>query len=480
MKISLENKSISPAQLSNVLESVDNRQFDKNIKYFEGDNVTITQTTAARTGKPNNKIPLPFARRTVNDVVGYSGKPGAVQYILDGDQPDKSVEMYRDIADTSNLWLNTTEVYQDALINGEAAELAWTDEDGMLRFYQVPRNQVVFLYDSTIEENLICGVRYYIVRTFDASGNLEYISKAEAYFDDKVQYFTGVIEEKDFQRYNPQRDKKEAFPTQWWIDTTWTLDSEEEHLLGYVPLYPYRVNSDRKGIFQPAIPIIDRLDAFGSDSIANALDRFNETILALSKKIDNETADKIKELRIIDNLGTDGDFVKYIQREIDMSSTIDGFKLFERLYYELVSVPNMNDDKFNAKSGIAIAYALVPFENMVATIETYFNKGLEYRFKIINRYLELKSAQPLEYQIKWNRNLPYDLQQRADIVLKIKQAGILSDETLIKMFPEDIIENVEEELARLNEQKDREIAAFQSMAADEPQIDINEEDDGDE
>ena len=134
---------------------------------------------------------------------------------------------------------------------------------------------------------------------------------------------------------------------------------------------------------RPAISIIDILDNFGSDSIANAIDRFNETLMLFSKKLDSDTAESIKEYNIIDDLGSkiEGHFVEFLNRNMDINSTVEGFKIFERLYYELVGVPNLHDEKFGTKSGIAILYSLVPFENQVATFEMYFNRGLLYRIK---------------------------------------------------------------------------------------------------
>jgi SPP1 family phage portal protein len=469
-------RQLSVQQVQNIIESMDASQYLTNQAYYEGDNEAIIKYSDSKQNDPNNLIPLPFARRTVNDVVGYSGKPGLIEYELDSDQ---NLDKYNEIVKKSNLWLNTSEVFQDTLVKGEGSELAWTDSEGMLRFTKIPREQVQFFYDNTVEENLMFSVRSYKQRQVKIDGTPYFKFYCEVYFDDHIDYYEGIAANSSEYRYDPQEGMNQyatVIGASYYKSVDWTYTGTEESLLGYVALYPYHVNSDKKGIFQPSIPIIDRLDMFGSDSIANAIDRFNDSILTLSKELSEKDAEKIKEWRIIDGLGTEGDFVKFITREMDLESSVEGFKLFERLYYELTSVPNMNDEKFNQKSGIAIAYALVPFENLVAQIETYFNKGLEYRMKIINFYLGLTGQSELTYQIKWHRNLPFDLVQRVDVVTKIKEAGLLSDETLIKMFPGDIVQDAEEELQRKKDQDEENFQNFQNRMIQEPQDNEEDED----
>lgn len=461
---------LSPKQIQNLINSMDASQYLKNQAYYEGDNIEIIKYAASKEKTPNNKIPLPFARKTVNDIVGYSGKPGLIQYVLAAESSPASVEEYNKIVKESNLWLTTAEVYQDANVKGEGAELAWTGKDGLLYFTKIPREQCQFFYSDTVDKELQYSVRSYKQRQVKADGNPTDKYFAEVYWLDHVDYYEGAAVNQNKLQYDPQQGEENYAGNRY---VEWTLVKTDENLLNKVMLYPYELNADKKGSFQTAIPIIDRLDMFGSDSIANSLDRFNDSILTLSKKIDKETAAKIKEMRVIDDLGTEGDFVKFVSREMDMMSSVEGFNLFERLYYELTSTINMTDDKFNQKSGIAIAYALVPFENLIAQYETYFNKGLEYRFSIINAWLVLTSKQELNYTIRWGRNLPFDLANRIDIIVKLKQFGVLSDETLLKLFPEDIITDADEEIKRIKAEKEENFQAFKNMAeaqTAEPQI----------
>jgi SPP1 family phage portal protein len=462
-------QSLSTDQLSNIISSQDITVYLNNKNYYEGKNTTLIEDTENNTKKPNNQIPLPFARKTVKDVVGYSGKPGKIQYIFDAEQDERSLEYYREVEKRSDLWITTSEEYQDGAIKGEGGELAWVDEDGITRLSKVDREQCIFEYTGLITDELHFSIRHYRIRDFDIQGNVVYTWHAFVYWKDHIDEYVGTMPTDGvgtIGEYDPQ--EKQRVNDRNKTGLTWKFVDTETHEMGRVPLYPMPMNSDNFGVFQASIPIIDRLDMFGSDSIANAIDRFQAAILTLSKKMDKDTAENISAKSIIDDLGDDGGFVKFVQRESDVDSSVTSFELFERLYYDLTGIPNMNDDKFGTKSGVAIAYALIPFENLVSEFEAYFSKGLRYRMSIINHMLELQGMQPLEFELKWERNLPFDLKNRVDVVVALKEVGLLSDETLIKMFPENIIKDAKAEMEQrddeIKERMDKQIFAEEEAA----------------
>jgi hypothetical protein len=57
-----------------------------------------------------------------------------------------------------------------------------------------------------------------------------------------------------------------------------------------------------------------------------------------------------------------------------------------------------------------------------------------------------------EVTIKWNRNLPFDLATLSGIAMNLK--GTLSDQTILGLFPSDIVPDVEEEMKLLEEQSE--------------------------
>lgn len=448
---------LTGSQLAQIIDNFDNSQYLTNEAYFQGRNETLIEKSFD--GRPDNRVPLPFARRTVYDISGYAYKPGNVVYQFTEDSPEDSVEKTEEILRFNDEPIVSGEIFQDALKKGDGAELQYFADD-MPQFAQIPREQCIFVYKDSVKDELDFSIRYYTTESVNRDGRTVEVKHADVYYSDRIDFYESN-EEMSSAEIDPQINAQRTT-----TDTTlqnYKLMRQEPHFYELVPLYPYRINSDRLGVYQPALSIIDILDNFGSDSIANSIDRFNETLMLFSKKLDESTAENIKEYNIIDDLGSkvDGHFVEFLNRQMDINSTVEGFNIFERLYYELTGTINLSDERFGTKSGIAMLYALVPFENLVSQFEMYFTRGLKHRIKLLNNILvNVYRMQPVEVNLKWTRNLPLDLASIIAQIVQLKASGIVSDETLLKMLPEFVVEDVQLELERIEEQKEKNIEMF--------------------
>jgi SPP1 family phage portal protein len=475
-----EDIRLTGKQIAKIIDDFDQSQYIINKAYYQAKNPTIVLQGIDNKNEnqnPNNIIPMPFARRTVNDLMGYAYKPGNVTYKFSVDTPDKAKTDIEDLFNENEQSLVSAEIFKDASIKGEGAELVWFSDK--IKFAKVDRENCIFEYEDTLKKNnLKWAIRFYTVVEVLANGDDRIIHKADLYdnlFVHKYEY----IEKKDLKERTENDNTYKSIRN---IGEEYEYIHSIAHPFEKVPLHPYPINEDKLGIFEASIPIIDKIDALGSDSIANAIDQFNDTVLLLSKELDDDSAKKIREAKVIDGLGgkEEGNFAEFMQRNLDLTGTLDATKLFERYYYELTGIPNLNDEKFNAKSGIAIAYALVPFENLVTTMEIYFSKGLRYRLDLINnaRAFFKEGSEPIEAEIEWKRNLPFDLKERVEVVVALKNSGLLSDETLLKMFPETIVEDAEKELKkRLEEQKEKMDMLFEG---EEPPFANKQNDDDDD
>ena len=268
-----DNGKINGNILSRIIDKFDNQQFITNEAYFQGSNVTILNKSF--NGTPDNRVPLPFGRRTVLDIVGYAYKPGYVNYIFDTieDNKEDQVDYIQEILDFNNENLISAEIFQDALIKGQGAELMfWEGNEEYPRFVQIPREQVIFVYDDSVIDKLLYSIRYYTSDVIDESGEVVKVKHADVYYPDIIQYY----EQKEYQgeqSIDPQNKTQRNTTDQF---RSYTLIAEEQHFFGEIPLYPYEINADRLGVFQCAIKIIDAMDDMTSDSILNALERFND------------------------------------------------------------------------------------------------------------------------------------------------------------------------------------------------------------
>lgn len=394
------------------------RYYDQK-SYKIGVNAGIFQATPKP--DPDNRIPVPFIHRAVKLTKGYFAKVGNITY---EDQTDWFETNIAPIYDENNEELETAAVFEDSITYGSAFELHWWNAEDGYQFSVVPVDQCIPIYSEDLKPKLIGFIWHRKTRTD---------KELATYYDDK-EYLEFEKDGKD-----------------------WTLVNQGVHLYGKVPVLEANTDRDKRNMFDHVLPMLDFYDKLTSE-VGNEHEKFAESILLLRGFLDDVTkdengltqADKVGQTRVFDRLGDQvKDSVAYLERNVNDTFITNTLERLERLIYEMLCLFNPNDDSFATASGIAQAYKLLGFELMIADMESYFSQFLQARLKLIAGHKT--SGIPVDgadsVTIKFRRNLPFDLAGIADIVTKLK--GIVSDETLLKMFPSTIIDNVDEELKRI-------------------------------
>jgi SPP1 family phage portal protein len=140
-------------------------------------------------------------------------------------------------------------------------------------------------------------------------------------------------------------------------------------------------------------------------------------------------------------------FLTKPSRGADVAEAADRF---ERLIYDLAMVINPNDiEAGTALSGIAYRLKLLPMEFKAADIEAYFSRGLQRRLQLIANANEITGMTAEDVAIEFQRNIPNDIESLAKTAGLLK--GVLSDESILAMFPTSIVPDIKLELKRLEE-----------------------------
>ena len=126
-------------------------------EYYNNNNTTIMNREYKDPKKPMNKLAHPFASYITNMAVGYFlGKPVAYNSEnVDLLERLNTVFKYNDEAD------NNTTLAKHSSIGGYSVELLYVDENSEARFVALPGDEVAIVYDNTLEENILCAVRYF-------------------------------------------------------------------------------------------------------------------------------------------------------------------------------------------------------------------------------------------------------------------------------------------------------------------------------
>ena len=392
--------------------------------------------------KPNNKISHAYASYITDSVVGYfMGKPVSYSF-----NDETLAEQFDDIFKYNDETAENTQLATDASIYGSAAELLYVDSNLMPRFKAVSPLEVIAIYDCSIEENLIGAVRHWKVQ----------VEEDEA---DYIEYYTAT----QIMKYTSDKEGKILGG----VETA-------EHYFGDIPLVVFENNHDCVGDFAKVIDLIDALDKVVSDS-ANDFEMFTNAIMVIKGvDIDEDLFEKLKTMRLM-NLVGDGEqkdvSAEYLYKDIP-DQALENYKnrLVDNIHM-FSGVPNMNDENFATNlSGVAIQFKLSNLEFKCATKESYFRKGLLRRIELICNLQGLmgKVGETKDIiknvDIRFTRNVINNTNEM--IQQAIQLSTLVSKETVLENLA-GLIPDVQEELDRLAQEKEENMAMFGSYSDDE-------------
>ncbi len=390
------------------------------MNYYNNNNTAINNRSYDD-NKPSNKLSHPFASYITNMAVGYFlGKP--ISYNSNNSNllsRINDVFKYNDEAD------NNTTLAKYSSICGYAVELIYADEDSNARFKAIPADEVAIVYDNTLEENILCAVRY-----FDE----------EIVGTDKTKTTISVYTSDEIQTYELK-------------DEDINLIESELHYFQDVPVVVYINNDELYGDFEKVKSLIDAYDQAQSDT-ANDFEYFTNALLVISGiLVDDENGLDFKNNRVLNFTGSEGK-AEYLIKNIN-DSALENFKnrLVEDIH-KFSQIPNLTDEQFAGNvSGESMKYKLMGLENITGLKEAKFKKGLMRRIELLCNFLNLATNDLMLYtdiQPIFTRNKPKNEVELANMVKGLY--GILSDETLISILP--FIENSNEEIEKRNKEKE--------------------------
>ena len=390
------------------------------MNYYNNNNTAINNRSYDD-NKPSNKLSHPFASYITNMAVGYFlGKP--ISYNSNNSNllsRINDVFKYNDEAD------NNTTLAKYSSICGYAVELIYADEDSNARFKAIPADEVAIVYDNTLEENILCAVRY-----FDE----------EIVGTDKTKTTISVYTSDEIQTYELK-------------DEDINLIESELHYFQDVPVVVYINNDELYGDFEKVKSLIDAYDQAQSDT-ANDFEYFTNALLVISGiLVDDENGLDFKNNRVLNFTGSEGK-AEYLIKNIN-DSALENFKnrLVEDIH-KFSQIPNLTDEQFAGNvSGESMKYKLMGLENITGLKEAKFKKGLMRRIDLLCNFLNLATYDLMLYtdiQPIFTRNKPKNEVELANMVKGLY--GILSDETLISILP--FIENSNEEIEKRNKEKE--------------------------
>lgn len=409
--------------------SKEKRRLSKLQKYYNNENTKIATRKYKNKNKPKNRLSHPYAQYITDTAVGYLlGKP--VAYATE----DKNLlEAMTDIFRYNDEADNNTTLAKMASIYGYAYEIMYLDKNARPRFKAIDPSELIVCYDNTLEENIVLAIRYYdeVVRNNDLE---ETVTRLEVYTKPT------------------ENDKGEIIANGKIIRGTIrlesiTLEDEEDYYFNDIPVNVYINNDELYGDFEKVLSLIDAYDQSQSDT-ANDFELFTNCMLVINGElIDDEQAENLNDVNLIQFLNSDSD-AKYLIKDIQDTALENYKNRLNEDIHRFSFVPNMSDENFsNNASGIAMKFKLMGLENLIGVKEAKFKKGLMRRIELLCAYAKMKNNSDYSYlaiEPIFTRNTPNNELELSQIMQNL--TGILSEETIIGMSPR--VSDIQAEIER--------------------------------
>ena len=393
------------------------------LKEYYKNNNDIKNRTQSDSNKPNNLLSHGYARYITDSFCGYFlGRPVTYKS-TNNDLLEKLSQCFAYNDEVGN----NISLAQECSIAGYSYEIMYMDNESNLRFKYVNTDEMIVVYDNTIEGKIQFAIRYYDVYSLD---------------DEEVKEVI-LYTQNEIISYNYKDDELAEV-------------SRETHYFNDIPVVDYDNNDNRLGDFEPVLSLINAYDKAQSDT-ANDFEYFTNALLVVSGVLidddENQSPLDFKNNRVLNFANTDSK-AEYLIKNIN-DTALENYK--DRLnndIHRFSNVVNMSDENFGGNlTGIAIKHKLTGMEYVTGIKETKFKKGLMRRIELAVNILNIKTNDIFLYtEIKpvFTRNMPTNDEEITNIAKGL--VGIVSDQTVLSMLP--YVDDVQAEMEQISKEKE--------------------------
>ena len=393
--------------------------------YSEGNNHTISiQQRRSEQDMADTRIIHNFGKSISVFKQGYLvGKPIQVEYD-DGEDNSTTDEVLKEIAKVNSFHDLNRMLVLDLSKVGRAYDLVYRSMEDVTKVKRLDPLNTFVIYDNTLEDKMLAGVRYYSVGLSDNKKHF-----IDVYIKDviyKCQMIEGVITELAI----------------------------EPHMFNDVPITEYLNTAEGMGDYESELSLIDSYDAVQSDT-ANYMTDTSDAILAIFGQVafpddvlgDNkkqiEYMRKMRRARLlqlkppVDINGTEGKVdAKYLYKQYDVNGVESYKKRIVNDIHKYTNTPDMTDTNFSGiQSGEAMKYKLFGLEQARVDTQSLFEKSLRRRYQLIANIgdfvKELTDFDISKLKITFNPNLPKALEETINAFKSL--GGMVTNETAMRL-----------------------------------------------
>lgn len=406
--------------------------------YAEGNNHDISVLKRRREeDMADSRAIHNFGKAIATFKQGYLvGNPIRVDY-----EDGKTSNVLANLEKINNFHQLNRSLVLDLSKTGRAYDLTYRAKDDSTRVVQLDPRFTFVIFDMTLENHSLVGVRYYEKSQFDSKKKT-----VEVYTDNQIITFNydGKLEE---------------------IET-------KLHAFQLVPITEYLNTGNGMGDYETELSLIDLYDNAQSDT-ANYMQDLSDAILAIMGRISFpigiDTAEKqidflrkMRKARLmnleppLDENGKEGNVdAKYLYKQYDVQGTEAYKNRIVNDIHKFTNTPDMTDESFSGvQSGEAMKWKVFGLDQERVDMQALFEQSLKRRYRLIANVgsiaKEIINFDISNLKITFTPNLPKSLQEKIDAFKAL--GGTLSQETAMSLT--DIVESPQDELEKIQEESE--------------------------
>ncbi|NLI90185.1 MAG: phage portal protein [Epulopiscium sp.] len=402
--------------------------------YYRNGTKTVDET------KANNRIPHNYHKLLVDQKVGY----------LVGKAPVMQAEEQEEYENRLNLILG--EEWHDSLneltTNSSNKGTEWLhvyiNHEGLFKFIIIPAEEVIPIYDTSLQENLEGIIRYYLMEV-----NGEERIRVEWWTRDKVTFYL----ENDKGDFDLDTSEERNPDYHFYYN-------DKGYGWGKVPFIEFPNNEKRVSDLKFYKELIDNYDMNVSD-LSNNLEEIQEVITILRGYEGVDLAEFNENLRYYKaiKVGSEGGVDK-LELSIPIEAKKEMLDRLEENIFLFGQGVNMKTDKFgNSPSGVALKFLYSMLDSKASIMERKFRKSIKRLLWFTTEYINIidkKDYDSTTVQVTFRKTMITNDEENAKIGKESK--GIISDRTIIANHP--WVEDVALEMERLEEQEKTELDKY--------------------
>lgn len=400
-------------------------------QYYYKDGVKTEDNT-----KANHKLPHNWHKLLVDQKVAYLvGKP----VVLQAGEEQKEYEDRLGLI-LGEEWDDTlNELAKNSSNKGTEWLHVYINEEGLFKFIIIPAEEIIPIYDTSLQENLEAVLRYYLVEVNGKERiRVEWWTRDTVTFyiqDDDGDFVLDVTEPKNPDYHFYYND----------IGYGWTK----------VPFIEFPNNEERISDLKFYKELVDSYDSNVSD-LANNLEEVQEIITILKGYEDTDLSEFNENLRYYKTIKVSGDpgsGVDKLELNIPIEAKKEMLDRLEENIFLFGQGVNMKTDRFgNSPSGVALKFLYSLLDLKASIMERKFRKAIKRLLWFTTEYINIidkKDYDSTTVQVTFRKTMITN--DKEDVEIAKNSKGVISDETIIANHP--WVEDVAVEMERLKEQE---------------------------